>query len=612
MKKDIYEVSPASPLIAGVFRREGETIFVFTAPENAEVELCLFREGACDPFQVILMTEEYRTGSVYAAAVSLPEEETIIYLYRVDGVYVTDPYSTMLHRVKSGDRTMLCSVVPGPGKAVTSPLQTAFSDCIFYKLHVRGFSMLRKRGIKHPGTFAGVAESIPYFRELGVNALLLMPVYEFFETQKRPAYASVREDHPDRQERKNYWGYAKGWYFTPKQSYSATEDADAEFAGMVDALHQAGILCVAEFFFEENEDPRFVTDVLRYWRLKYQLDGFRLAGYGGWMAAVQRDPLLSGTRMLFSYHGENMAEPVNTKYTKRIAVYNPEYEYCMRRFLKGDLGISPEEAAWMQRRNGVTFSYISYLADHDGFTLADAVSYEERHNEANGEENQDGCAANYTWNCGEEGPTRKISVRRLRERQLRNAILLLMTGQGTPMLYAGDEVCNSQDGNNNAWCQDNEEGWVNWSRSKAAVSLQSVVKNAIAFRRGHPILHQSEPLRMVDYKSCGLPDLSYHSGNAWMPQCTQMKAAYGALYCGKYALRDDGSEDDTLYILYNMYWQDQDFALPDPPDGMKWFIKADTDQETVFYADGEEPSVKASEKWVTVSARSVCILIAKK
>ena len=611
MKKSFYEVAPASPLIAGVFRREGETVFVFTAPENARVELCLFHENDCEPFQVILMTEEYQTGSVYAAAVSLPEHEKLTYLYRVDGVYVTDPYSTALHPVNTEESRMLCSVIPGPVKAATSPLKIPFEDCIFYKLHVRGFSKQKKRGLKNPGTFAGVAESIPYFQKLGVNALLLMPVYEFFETHQKPEYASVRNVYPENMERRNYWGYAKGWYFTPKQSYSATDDADAEFADMVDALHEAGILCTLEFYFDENEDPRLVTDVLRYWLLKYQVDGFRLVGNGGWLAAVHRDPLLSGTRLLFSGHGESGTESIQEPVRKRIAVYNNEYAVCLRRFLKGDPDISAEEVAWMQRRNGVTFSYLSYLADQDGFTLADAVSYEERHNEANGEENQDGCACNYTWNCGEEGPSRKRTVRKLREKQLRNAFLLLLTGQGTPMIYAGDETGNSQEGNNNAWCQDNEIGWVNWSRSRTALSMQKLVEEAIAFRKAHPILHQAEPFRLVDYKSCGLPDLSYHSGNAWMTQSTQMKAAYGALYCGEYARRSDGSKDDTLYILYNMYWQEQAFALPDAPAGMKWYMKADTEKESVFYAEGEEPPVLIKDKWVTIPARTICILIAK-
>ena len=612
MKKDFYEVSPASPLVAGVFRREGETVFVFTAPEKAAVELCLFHENENEPFQKILMTEEYRTGSVYAAAVSLPKEEKITYLYRVNGVYITDPYSTALRSVSTENGTMLCSVIPGPVKASTVPLKTPFEDCVLYKLHVRGFSIQRKGGLKNPGTFAGVAESIPYFHELGVNALLFMPVYEFFETLKKPYFASVQTDKQDLEVRRNYWGYAKGWYFTPKQSYSSADDADTEFADMVDALHRAGILCIAEFYFEENEDPRLVTDVLRYWLLKYQLDGFRLVGNGGWLAAVQRDPLLSGTRMLFSHYEENTAEPVREPGKKQIAVYNTAYESCLRRFLKGDPEISTGEVAWMQRRNAVTFTYVSFLAEQDGFTLADAVSYEERHNEANGQENQDGCAINYTWNCGEEGPSRKLSVRRLREKQLRNAFLLLMTGQGVPMIYAGDEVCNSQNGNNNAWCQDNEDGWVNWSRSRSAAELQDFVKKAVAFRKAHPVLHQTEPLRMMDYRSCGLPDLSYHSGNAWMQQSTQMKAAYGALYCGCYARKEDGTEDDTLYILYNMYWQEQAFALPDPPTGTKWFVKADTEHNSGFYQDGEEPSVQIKDKWVMVSARTIYILIAKK
>lgn len=611
MKNMIYTVSPASPLIPGVFRKEKETVFVFSAPENAAVDLCLFHGEDKEPFQEIALTEEYRTGSVCAVSVALPENEEITYLYRTDGIYITDPYSTALKPVRTGRQMMLRSEAASPVRTETSALQTPYDECIFYKLHVRGFSMKKKSGIRHPGTFAGVAESIPYFQELGINALLLMPVYEFFETRQKPEYASLRREEKDRNVRRNYWGYAKGWYFTPKKAYSVSGDAAREFAQMVDSLHRAGILCVPEFYFEKNEDPRLVTDALRHWLLTYHVDGFRLAGDGGWLAAVRRDPLLSGTKLIFSSQEEKTAQSVNGPVRKRIAVYNADYERCLRRFLKGDQDITAEEVAWMQRRNAMTFSYLSFLADQDGFTLADAVSYEEKHNEANGEENQDGCSANYTWNCGEEGPARKAAVRRLRDRQLRNAYLLLLTAQGTPLIYAGDEVRNTQGGNNNAWCQDNTDGWVTWSRTKAAAELQTFVKEALAFRKKHPVLHCAMPLRLVDYRSCGLPDLSYHSGNAWVQQSTQMKAAYGALYCGAYAKREDGSEDDTLYILYNMYWQDQAFALPDPPNGTYWAVKADTSKESVFYADGEETAVQATEKCVTVPARSVCILIAK-
>ena len=611
MNKTTYDVKPASPLICGVFRSEKETSFVFSAPAYAEAELHLFREEDTEPFQVIPLTEAYKTGSVYAVSVALPAEVKITYLYRVNGVYITDPYSRALQPVRTGEQTMLRSALTAPVAAGTSALATPFEDCVFYKLHVRGFSKQKRGGIKNPGTFAGIAQSIPYFKELGVNALLFMPVYEFFTSAGKPAYASLKKETAENAVRTNYWGYTKGWYFTPKQSYSASENAGAEFAAMVDALHKEDILCIPEFYFDAEEDPRLVTDVLRYWLLVYHVDGFRLVGDGGWLAAVRRDPLLKGTKLLFSYCEEDMSQPVSGPVRKEIAVYNADFEQCMRRFLKGDLDVGAEDAAWMQRRNAATFTYLSYFADQDGFTLADAVSYEEKHNEANGEHNQDGCAVNYTWNCGEEGPARKAAVRKLREKQIRNAMLFLMTAQGVPMIYAGDEMWNSQDGNNNAWCQDNPLGWVTWRRTKAAAELQNFVKEAIRFRKQHPVLHRTEPLRLTDYRSCGLPDLSYHSGSAWMQQSTRMKAAFGALYCGSYAKRDDGSDDDTLYILYNMYWQEQSFALPDPPAKTAWFIKADTSVKEGFYGDGKEPAVEAEEKCVAVPPRTICILIAK-
>ena len=463
---------------------------------------------------------------------------------------------------------------------------------ILYKLHVRGFSMKRK-GVKAPGTFAGLIEEIPYLKSLGINAVLLMPVYTGF--------------HGD----KNYWGYEEGYYFAPRERYAASGDANREFAELVCALHDADIACIPEFYFREDADARFVTDVLRHWMLRFGVDGFRLAGCGSWLPAVEKDALLSETILLLP-EAEEEAFRMGGVFRRRRAVYRTDFRDVMRRFLKGDIDLPVEDVAALQRRNGVSLSYVNFMADQDGFPMADMVMYEERHNEMNGQENRDGTVANFSWNCGVEGPTRKPSVAALRRKQLRNAMLLLLTSQGIPLLYAGDEAGNTQAGNNNAWCQDNPTGWVTWKQTKEVTAWNAFVRQAIAFRKAHPVLHRSEPLRMADYRETGLPDLSYHCSAAWMQENSSSRVALGVLYGGDYADAEQGKKDDTLYILYNMYWQEQSLALPDAPEGKKWVVLADTATDDVFYPDAKCPkATPRGGKEITMAPRSIRILAAR-
>ncbi len=596
MRKTLDCIVLGNPAVSGVVRQASGTQFTASLPQG-DAELYIYKGMEDKPFRVIPLPDEERIGSVSSVLINLPENEVYTYLYKTENGYHIDPYAEGICPVKHDGEIQWRGMV-SPEKSVHShSVHLHFEDMILYKLHVRGFTKNRKGMKAQPGTFAGVRDTIPYLKDLGINAVLLMPAYEFDEGKGS---------------RKNYWGYAGGYYFAPKYSYSASGNPALEFAEMTDSLHEAGIACLLEFSFGEREDARLVTDVLRHWVMQYHVDGFRLAGEGPWLSAVSKDPLLTKTKILLSYVEEN-AFPVKTQPDRSKAVYNTEYRDTMRRFLKGDPEISSEAVSWMLRRNGVTYSYISYFNDQDGFTLADMVAYEERHNEENGEDNRDGNSYNFTWNCGEEGPSRKASVCRLRDKQIRNALLILMTTQSTPMLYAGDEMLNTQNGNNNAWCQDNMTGWTDWKRSKAAAELHDFVKKLIAFRNQHPILRLSEPLRLVDYKACGFPDISYHSHAAWLLESRQLKAALGVLYCGKYAVKTDGTQDDTLYIIYNMYWQKQYFALPEPPAGTSWVLKADTEYGPVFYPEGEEPAIIEDEnKQIPAEPRSIRILLAKK
>ena len=612
-----FPVRPVIPERVGVHENVHGTYFTVAVPGGQEAELLLYRKGEAQPCQVISLPEEERIGEVSSVFVAIDHKEEYEYNYRIGKKMIGDPYTHSLRRhVDQEGRTSVRGVITREKGAESRPLEIPYHESILYKIHVKGFTMQKPAGVKHPGTFLGVEERIPYLKELGINGLILMPVYEFLEREEKESFyeldQSIKVMQPQGDKKENYWGYTDGLYFAPKESYAASDNSAAEFAALVDALHKAGIECILEFYFAPDTVSGFVTDVLHYWRCHYAIDGFRLMGWGNWIHSVVSDPMLRKTKLLFTSFDTGAIYRDKVPYVKNLGEMNGGYQQLMRRFLKGDADINISQVCEAQRAFSAREGFVQYLVDHDGFTLADMVSYEEKHNQANGENNRDGNPVNLTWNCGVEGPTRKASVQKLRRQQARNAMLLMLTSQGTPMLYGGDEVLNSQDGNNNAWCQDNPVGWISWGKGKNSLRMQEFVKEAIAFRKAHPILHMDRPFRMSDYRSCGIPDISYHSEVAWMNTGADTRQGTGILYCGEYAAGDDRKADDTIYIICNMYWQDQKFALPKVPGGREWVIKADTASEEGFYADGcELPLEKAQERQILVRPRSIMILLAK-
>lgn len=631
-----YAVTTGRPEHPGAWSEGNRVGFTVELPEGAEAELLLYREGEELPCQEIPLPGEKRIGLAASVCVEIPEGENLEYNYRVNGHVVSDPCASGIRRlhfhhaapssVRMGEGTqepedreeIRCSWQRS-GRVKTHPPVIPYEDCVFYKANVRGLTMEKPAGVRHPGTFLGLQEFIPYLKNLGINSLILMPLYEFTEDPAKTEQFyllddSVRVRKPaGRSRKKNYWGYAEGLYFTPKLSYSATGNPQQEFAEMTDALHLAGIQLIPEFYFPPEAGGRQVTDVLRHWLLTYRIDGFHLVGRGDWISTVRTDPLLKKSLLLYTDFPDSIREFRSQKpHSRSLGIYNLCFEQAMRRFLKGDPDCAPEEIAGLLRRNDSGCGYLNFMADQDGFTMADMVSYEEKHNEENGQNNCDGSDCNYSWNCGEEGPSRKKAVRALRRQQLRNAFLLVMTGQGSPMLYSGDEVLNSQGGNNNAWCQDNRTGWVTWKKSRDTEEMFAFVKNCITFREEHPVLRQRQPLRMSDYKKTGFPDISYHSHTAWMYESGQTKAGIAVLYSGGYAEKAPGVPDDMIYIAYNMYWRAQSFAVPALPAGGQWYIKADTSSEEGFYAgDGIPLKMPEDKKTFEVPPRTVVILIGK-
>lgn len=582
--------------------------------EGESCRLILFgKQGKEEIAQVDFSCGE-RTGDVWNLTVA-GEFKDISYCYEMDGKRQEDPYGIRFYgREKWGSEKSLGKVLPAA--AITPEYdwegdlqpEIPFEDCILYRLHVRGFTRHASSGVENRGTFAGIAEKISYLKDLGVTTLELLPAVEFQEVMVQTSV----DRNPYRKEetpsgKVNYWGFVPGLSFAPKASYCAgkEKEPERELKDLVKALHREGMELVMDFFFTGQEAESSVLDVLRFWAREYHVDGFHLIGYAP-AALVGKDPYLSRVKIFASSW-----EGVNGGAHRHLAEYNEGFCNDMRRYLKGDEDML-NALVNRTKRNPSAFGVVNYMANTNGFTLMDMVSYDRKHNEANGENNQDGCDYNYSWNCGVEGPTRKKKVVQMRRKLLRNAFLLTFLSQGTPLLLAGDEFGNSGSGNNNAYCQDNEISWLNWSQAKTNKDILEFVKGVIRLRKDHPIFHMAQEPRNMDYKSLGMPDVSYHGVKAWCPEFENFRRQLGILYCGPYAKKADGSTEDYFFVAYNMHWEPHDFSLPNLPKGMRWFIAVNTDasEESAICQPGKELFLEKQKQYL-IPPRTIVVFMGK-
>lgn len=360
-----------------------------------------------------------------------------------------------------------------------------------------------------------------------------------------------------------------------------------------------------ELYFSGLENPLIVLEAVRFWVREYHVDGVHLVGYAP-TYLIGNDPCLTDTKLLAtSWDG------VPGGKRKHLGEYNDGFLVDMRRVLKGDED-QMNNLIFRSKRNPKECGVINYMANTNGFTMMDMVSYEMKHNEANGEGNQDGNAYNYTWNCGVEGATRRKKIVELRKKQIRNAYLLLFLSQGTPLLLSGDEFGNSKNGNNNSYCQDNETSWLNWNQLKTNQDIYDFVKYVIGFRKKHPVFHRDMEPRVMDYLACGHPDVSYHGVKAWCPEFENFRRQLGIMYSGEYGRKADGTVDDYFFVAYNMHWEPHEFALPNLPKGMKWQVAFNTDDGEVngIYEEGQELAVE-NQKQFLVPARTIVVFIGK-
>ena len=514
-------------------------------------------------------------------------------------------------------------------------------DLIIYELHVRGFTVHESSGVQNRGTFAGLMEKIPYLRELGINAVELMPIFEFDETM------NAREINGERL--LEYWGYNTVSFFAPNTSFTSVNEYNregTELKTLIKALHDNGIEVILDVVFnhtaEGNELGRtfcfkgfdnniyymltpdgnyynfsgcgntlncnhpvvqqMILECLRYWTVNYRVDGFRfdLASILGrnedgspmnnppLLRTLASDPLLRNVKLIAeAWDAGGMYQVGSFPASGRWAEWNGRYRDSLRSFLKGDCW-SSWDAAWSISGSGDLYgmykdsqgsnyagynSSVNFLTCHDGFTLYDLYSYNEKHNENNGWDNTDGANDNRSWNCGAEGETNDPEVLKLRYRMIRNACAVLLCSRGTPMFLAGDEFGNTKYGNNNSYCQDNEISWLDWTLLEKNKDLFEFFRFMISYRKDHLVIRKKLPDAV-----CGMDSIHTHNVNAQDISIPRDAYTFAVSFAGYD--REKG-KDDLVYIAVNSYWEDVSITLPDLHKRGFWYLSVNT------YGDGQ-------------------------
>ncbi|MCM1308714.1 MAG: alpha-amylase family glycosyl hydrolase [Butyrivibrio sp.] len=547
------------------------------AADGGVFRLLLYARAGEEPQYIIELDGYYKNGGVFSFEVTGAELEGLLYRYETEDKRVfADEYARAVEKREREDGGLEYYGVLFRDKfdweGDVKPCLSV-GELIMYKLHVRGFTRNRFSKVKAKGTFRGIAQKADYFEELGINAVELMPAYEFVNTGIN----------------NNYWGYDSGFYFAPNCGYSFTYgrrgDYTSEFKSLVRDLHGRGIEVYMEFFFPKRTAAGLIDDCLRFWKNEYRIDGAHIICDERARLLLAGDVFLKDMKLFYTdwYRdcgGENLLE------------YNEGFLGAARRFIKGDED-QLRAFLYAMRKKPDYAGCVNFVACNNGFTLADVYAYDRKHNEANGESNRDGADYNFSWNCGVEGATRKRRVNELRLQLMKNAAAFLMLAQGVPMIYSGDEFGNSQDGNNNAYCQDNELGWVDWGAYSRNRRFFEFVKMLVAFRKEHKILHADREPMMADYKFLGLPDISYHGTKAWYPELEHYSRHAGILYCGAYA-----GDTENIYLAFNMHWEPHELALPSV-SGRSW--------ELAFSTDGAECGLTDDGRAVKLGARSLAV-----
>ncbi len=660
---------------------ENEINFSINSVDATGCILELYHLHSPEPYARIRIPDSYRIGGNYSIIVFDQDPDDLEYTYRFEGkmdkengyrfdpsIPLLDPYAKLIsgREIWGEDadsrRPLRCRVIlEDYAWEGDKPLEIPISDLIIYELHVRGFTIDQDSEADHKGTFTGVVEMIPYLKDLGVNCVELLPVFEFDELENTRIVNGKRLY--------NYWGYSTFGFFAPKSAYAVSGKhalAADEMKHMVKKLHQNGIEVILDVVFnhtaEQDENGHTINyrgidnrtyylldsnggylnysgcgntvncnnaivrehilDCLRYWVSEYHIDGFRFDEApilsrdqkGNPMQSpplletLAHDPILCRTKLIAeAWDAAGLYQVGSFPAPEKWADWNGKFRDCVRHFIKSDADLGPELVYRLQGSPDIYVSRkehptINFITCHDGFTLNDLVSYDSKHNMDNGEDNRDGIDNNISWNCGAEGPTDDPAVEALRNRQVKNAFALLMLGRGTPMMLSGDEFRNSQGGNNNVYCQDSPISWLNWKDLKLHADVHEFFKAMIHLRAAHPVLRRSS--YYTDVNRSGYPELSFHGERAWQLDMWQPFLTFGFMYAEP--AEDFGTKDDCfIYCAVNSHWEDHTLELPVLPEGFRWSVYA-------YSADMKHNRHPEASGSVTLMSRSTMVLIGRK
>lgn len=676
----------------GFFRMYGACVasngvsFTINSHGATRCTLLLFKPQAPKPYARIPFPDSYRIGDTYSMLVFDIKPDEFEYAFSFDGPYepakgllfngenaLLDPYSrAVTGQRKWGEKPEGGKDFEYRARVVKSSfdwgnikqLEQPFEDLVIYETHVRGYTKDKSSGVSAPGTFAGLKDKIPYLKDLGINAVELMPIFEFDEMESARVVDGVQLY--------NYWGYNTVSFFAPNTSYAFNEEHNHEgdeLKSLIKALKENGIEVILDVVFNHTAEGNemgpcfsfkgidnnvyymltpdahyynfsgcgnvmncnhpvvrsFIIDCLRHWAIEYRVDGFRfdLASIlgrdqnGAPMAnppileSLAFDPVLGKMKLIAeAWDAGGLYQVGSFPSWNRWAEWNGRYRDDMRSFLKGDDGmagnaitrITGSRDLYSPESRGHKAS-VNFMTCHDGFTLYDLYSYNEKHNEKNGWNNADGDNNGHSWNCGAEGETDDPNVNGLRRRLIKNAFAALLCSRGPAMFFAGDEFCNTQFGNNNAYCQDNIISWLDWSRLEEFKEIHDFVRHMIQFRKEHPILR-----KMTKPSSCQFPEISVHNGTPFNASTDYKTKLIGIMYAGR---NEEDTEDDIVFYCMNAYWEPLVMQLPVLPNGKHWHVDTNTNAE---YFDGEDFTAKTEllgVNTIRVPARTTIILVAE-
>lgn len=676
----------------GFFRMYGACVasngvsFTINSHGATRCTLLLFKPQAPKPYARIPFPDSYRIGDTYSMLVFDIKPDEYEYAFSFDGPYepakgllfngenvLLDPYSrAVTGQRKWGEKPEGGKDFEYRARVVKSSfdwgnikqLEQPFEDLVIYETHVRGYTKDKSSGVSAPGTFAGLKDKIPYLKDLGINAVELMPIFEFDEMESARVVDGVQLY--------NYWGYNTVSFFAPNTSYAFNEEHNHEgdeLKSLIKALKENGIEVILDVVFNHTAEGNemgpcfsfkgidnnvyymltpdahyynfsgcgnvmncnhpvvrsFIIDCLRHWAIEYRVDGFRfdLASIlgrdqnGAPMAnppileSLAFDPVLGKMKLIAeAWDAGGLYQVGSFPSWNRWAEWNGRYRDDMRSFLKGDDGmagnaitrITGSRDLYSPESRGHKAS-VNFMTCHDGFTLYDLYSYNEKHNEKNGWNNTDGDNNGHSWNCGAEGETDDPNVNGLRRRLIKNAFAALLCSRGPAMFFAGDEFCNTQFGNNNAYCQDNIISWLDWSRLEEFKEIHDFVRHMIQFRKEHPILR-----KMTKPSSCQFPEISVHNGTPFNASTDYKTKLIGIMYAGR---NEEDTEDDIVFYCMNAYWEPLVMQLPVLPNGKHWHVDTNTNAE---YFDGEDFTAKTEllgVNTIRVPARTTIILVAE-